>query len=52
MNEREVAYLERRAAAEAEAALRAACQSSAKAHSEIAKAYRASAEALRGNFTG
>ncbi len=44
---REVEYLERRAAAEAEMAQRAKCAAAVKAHAELSQAYFANAEALK-----
>lgn len=47
MRAADVAYLERRAAAEAVAAQRAKCPAAVKAHYEMSKAYLESVEALR-----
>jgi hypothetical protein len=47
MAEMEVAYLERRAAAEAELAQRAKCPAAVNAHSQMSRAYSQSAEALK-----
>lgn len=44
---REVEYLERRAAAEAEMAQRAKCAAAVKAHAEMSQAYSAHAEVLK-----
>jgi|GEM_PF-5749922 len=44
---REIEYLERRAATEAEMAQRATCPAAVKAHHEMFQAYFASAEALK-----
>ena len=47
MAELEVAYLERRAAAEAELARRAKCPAAVNAHHQMSRAYFESAAALR-----
>ena len=47
MAEMEVAYLERRAAAEAELAQRAKCPAAVNAHHQMARAYIESAAALK-----
>lgn len=47
MAEPEVAYLERRAAAEAELARRAKCPAAVNAHHQMSRAYFESAAALR-----
>ena len=47
MAEVEVAYFERRAAAEAELALRAKCPAAVNAHSQMSRAYSDNAAALK-----
>lgn len=47
MGNSELAYLERRAAAEAELAQRATCAAAFRAHDEMSKAYSQNAEALK-----
>lgn len=47
MTETELAYLERRAATEADLAQRAKCPAAVQAHYEMARAYFESAEALK-----
>lgn len=47
MADTEVAYLERRAAAEAELAQRAKCPAAVNAHHQMSRAYFESAEALK-----
>lgn len=47
MAEREVAYLERRAAREVEMARRATCPAAVSAHHKMARAYVERADALR-----
>lgn len=47
MTETELAYLERRAATEAELAQRTKCPAAGRAHYELSKAYFESAEALK-----
>lgn len=47
MAEMEVAYLERRAAAEAELAQRAKCPAAVNAHYQMSRAYSENAQALK-----